>query len=307
MKFFKELFAPLMDPTFSSQSTPISQFKLNYPATETGDRPIPLRSEDYFTIKANAVAKDGSTDDQLPITIAQRFQLNAHKNIITEHTEFYKAKSAALVALDKKIMSAILLALVAAHAPFISLVVPFVGLVATVAWMATLYLLGQRINAYNEYYDSLLLLVGTCNWSLGPKIRHDDGGELAHSPEIKAMMAELYPVLSETQVKHLIADDIEKQYAEALQNYNDSFKYPFLSFLNNADNAAARAITRELEGPALKKRGAEFIRCVYGLNRGLAKDTLYVFVNAIPDFARPIYYAGQTWLTAKTEPAAPRC
>ncbi len=297
MKFFKELFGPLMDPTFSTDSTPISQFKLNYPATETGARSIPLRSEDYFTIKPNAVAKDKSSDADLPITIAQRFSLVAHRNIITEHTEFYKTKSTALVALDKKIMSAILLALVAAHAPFISLVVPFVGLVATIAWVAAFYLLGQRINVYNEYHDSLLLLVGTCNWSLGSTNRQDTEVNLARSPEIKAMMSELYPVLSETQIKHLIADDIEQQYAEALKNYNDSFKYPFLSFLNHADNAAARAISNELEGPALKKRGAEFIRCVYGLNRGSAKDTLYVFANAIPDFVRPMYNAAQASFT----------
>lgn len=209
------------------------------------------------------------------------FSIAKHSKIVEDHVKIYQQKSAALVQLDQKILSAMLIAIGATCVPFI----PFMGLVSIAGWMATFYLLNQRAERYIAYQDALTLLVGTCNWALGTPPSSLDAKSLAEAPAIVSMMECLYPVLSKTQIKHLIADEIEETYAESLKKYDERFKYSFVGrfFTPQSGNRVHQAINRQLESTALKQRGAEFVRCVYGLNRGTAKDFLLVAANALPD------------------------
>ena len=304
MRNFYELF----DPAASQESTPIPEFKLNYLIETSAYEPMEADASsrntkfyfyrslhNYFNIKPNAFAKDNiETNAELPISIIKDFALAEHASVVADHVKLYKEKSAALVALDQKIMSAALLGMVAANTPFI----PFVGLVSIAAWLAAVYFLGQRADAYNEYQDALVLLVGTCNWALGAKRNQekddDTPEELSRNPQIMSMMECLYPVLSRKQVEHLIDDSIEENYSSALDGYNKRFKLPLVGrFFGNSASEAGKAVHHELENIALKQRGAEFFRCVYGLNRGSAKDFLRVFVNAVPDLVSALRNVAQ--------------
>ncbi|MEI6095958.1 MAG: hypothetical protein WCR08_10990 [Gammaproteobacteria bacterium] len=311
----QEMFTGLttLDPTSSKNSTPVGQFRLNYHTISNEDfiqmrsyeipRNTPfyfLRSQDYFIIKMNAVAKNNNlSDNDLPIEIAKRFSLREHAAIVTDHTNLYKEKSDALVLNDKKMWSALLIAVIAPIIPFI----PFLGLVAFVAWMATFYFLNQRATLNTEYKDARTLLIATCNWALGPKDRRDSKEDLIASAEIKAMMDELFPVLSQTQVKHLIADDIEKQYTDALEARAQRTKIPLASFFSSNPSRAAQFVSRELEETALKQSTAEVIRCIYGHNRGENEmDLLRVVSNFIcVDIGRALRKAATAYFTPEHE------
>jgi hypothetical protein len=92
----------------------------------------------------------------------------------------------------------------------------------------------------------------------------------------------------------LIDDSIEENYTSALERYNKRFKLPLVGrFFGNSASEAGKAVHHELENIALKQRGAEFFRCVYGLNRGSAKDFLRVFVNAVPDLVSALRNVAQ--------------
>lgn len=212
-----------------------------------------------------------------------QFSISKHSRIVTDHVKIYRQKSDALVQLDQKILSAMLIAIGATCVPFI----PFMGLVSIAGWIATFYLLNQRADRYTAYRDALSLLVGTCNWALGAPShqRVDNPTDLAKAPAIKSMMECLYPVLSKTQIEHLIADDIQETYSDSLKNYDQRFKFPLAGrlFTPQNENRTHQIIHNELESTALKQRGAEFVRCVYGLNRGTAKDFFLVALNALPD------------------------
>ena len=160
--------------------------------------------------------------------------------------------------------SALLIAVIAPNIPFI----PFLGLVAFVAWMATFYFLNQRATLNTEYKDARTLLIATCNWALGPEDRQDSKENLIASAEINAMMDQLFPVLSKTQVKHLIADDIEGEYTNALEARAQRTQIPLASFFSSKQYKMTKLVSRELEKTALKQRTAEVIRCIYGHNRG---------------------------------------
>ena len=55
--------------------------------------------------------------------------------------------------------------------------------------------------------------------------------------------------------------------------------------------------------PALKQRSAEFIRCIYGLNRGSGADFLRVFLHAVPDFCYAVWQVGQKAFASPASPA----
>ena len=299
-----------IDPTVTSESTPLPEFKLTHTISdaeydqmqnsrlERSSNFYFKRSEHFFTINYGALAKNQNrSDTDLPITMHKNFSLVEHAQVVSDHSALYAKNSAKLIKIDQAICSAILLAMIIPTVPFI----PFVGLVAFAAWSAALYLLALRNDVYNDYQDSLILLVATCNWTLGSRNRQNSSADLVKAPVIAngkdGMMDLLYPVLSKTQVSHLIADDIEKHFTEALEARDSRFKF----FSGNPTSRAATIINQELEKTALKQRGAEFIRCAYGLNRGTAPDFLRLLVNAIPDLVRLGYNAGKSYFTTPTE------
>ena len=309
----QEMFTGLttIDPTSSKDSTPVGQFRLNYEtiSTENFNQMSSnktsrntsfyfLRSQEYFTIKMNAVAKDRNhSNDGLPIRISKNFSLLEHASIVTDHTDLYKEKSAALVSNDRKMWSALLIAVIAPNIPFI----PFLGLVAFVAWMAIFYFLNQRATLNTEYKDARTLLIATCNWALGPNLqsRTNNVNDLTNSHEINAMMEQLFPVLSKTQVKHLIADDIEGEYTNALEVRAQRTQIPLASFFSSNQYKITKFVSRELEETALKQSTAEVIRCIYGHNRGEdVMDLLRVVSNFIcVDIGRALSNAATAYFT----------
>ncbi|OEH46732.1 hypothetical protein lpari_02200 [Legionella parisiensis] len=86
----------------------------------------------------------------------------------------------------------------------------------------------------------------------------------------------LYPVLTETQVRHLIANDIEEVFTQELHEYEKRFELGFKpeSFFKKDDTIA------------LSKKGAEFSRCIYGFNKGGVMDFLDAIVSILPDLYR---------------------
>jgi hypothetical protein len=312
----------LFDPTVSTEFTPIPQLKLNYRVISdtdysdmqmNPDKRTPgfyfMRAEhEYFRIRFDAKAKDNNLSDaELPIELVSKsakFDLAKHSEIVKDHVKLYKEKSDALVKIAGYIVGSLLLALVAPTIPFI----PFTGLVSYAAWAAACYFVTQCTNVYNEYHDALILLVATCNWALGSKKRTDYDNNLAKSPVINnqtkdsandGMMDHLYKVLTKTQIKHLIADDIEKQYTDALEARDSRFKFPGVSglFAQNPASREAIIVNHHLEQTAMKQHGAEITRCLFGLNRGTAADFVRVLSNAIPDFLRAGYNIGKDYFT----------
>ncbi|MCR9191396.1 MAG: hypothetical protein NXI01_01900 [Gammaproteobacteria bacterium] len=297
----------LADPTYDTHATAVPKFKLAYP-----EGSVPYLSQSYFTIKSSAVAQPGADG---PILVEKPFVLDEHQTLVKTHTQLYKEKSAALAKLDKKIMAAVLFALVAMYTPFI----PFVGMAAIAAWMAALHWTNQRATLYNEYYDSLLLLVATCSWCLGPtaadddqdidwlddgtEIQEDGSQPLLEAPVIKTMMDQLYLVLSKPQLSHLLSSANWVQYQKTIESHDNSPQRRLSMFFGrNASQSSnmARAINQELESPALKQRSSEFIRCVYGLNRGSSGDFLRMFIHAVPDLCYAAWHTAQAACTTTT-------
>lgn len=266
--------------------TPVSQLSVNNFLHK-----LQLESEHFFKIEPIAQAENGN---KLAITVAsgQSFNLNnpQHLKLLNNSLYLFKEKSYQLKALDWKIASGVLVGVLATSLSFF----PLVGALGLLGWGAALYYINQRSALYNEYHESLTLLVATCNWSLGqgPEHRKNTDEELTQNSAIRAMMATLYPVLTEAQVKHLIADDIEGIFVKELQEYEKTF-----SGLN--------ANVHKDESIALSKRCAEFERCIYGFNQGSMVDFLDALASFLPDLYRLAQRSVQqtkNWWNAK--PAA---
>jgi hypothetical protein len=229
---------------------------------------LQLQSQQYFTINDNAQAKDGNFL-AVSVLAGQKFnptRPSLHTNYLNACTVLFKEKAQKLKELDKKIMGSVLLGVVASSLSFL----PLVGYFSWLGWGSALYHMHARGQVYKEYHESLTLLVANCNWSLGQNLGYQG---LSQLPAIREMMAALYPVLTETQVKHLIADEIEKPFAQELINYENRF---------NANSLFAQ----KDNNIALSKKGAEFSRCIYGFNRGSATDFLDAFLSILPDLYR---------------------
>lgn len=271
-----------------AQSTPLSPLAINTPLYQ-----LQQQSQKYYTIPKDAAAADG---DILAVSIQQagHFQLKEeHLAHLRACTTSFKEHAQALKDVDQKIVIGVVIGVLATSLSFL----PFVGYFNFLGWGAASYYLNQRGSIYNEYTESLKLLVGACNWSLGegPNNRHANKAQLIANPEIRDMMSALYPVLNQTQVQHLIADDIEESFTKELHQYESKYhlsanKAPTF-FKENAD-----------ERIALSKRAAEFSRCIYGFNKGKPSDFLDAFCSALPDLYHAIHYGFkrlQHWWTHK--------
>lgn len=271
--------------------TPVAQLSLNNYLHK-----LQLESEGFFKIEPIAQAEDGN---KLAITIVagQGFDLKKpeHIKLLNDSLYLFKEKSNQLKALDWKIASGVLVGVLATSLSFF----PLVGTLGLLGWGAALYYINQRSALYAEYHESLTLLVATCNWSLGdgPEHRKNTDEDLTQNPAIRTMMASLYPVLTEAQVKHLIADDIEDIFVKELQEYEQKFT---LGLNTNGFFA------KKDDSIALSKRGAEFERCIYGFNKGSTVDFLDALASFIPDLYRLAQRSMQqmkNWWNAK--PAVP--
>lgn len=259
---------------------------------------LQAQSQKYFVVNENALASDGNV---LAVSVQkdQGFNLNNEQHLahLRACTALFNEKSQALKSIDRNIALGVVVGIVASSLSFL----PFVGYFSFVGWGAALVSIHQRATAYTEYQEALNLLAATCNWSLGEgvDVRKSSSAGLINNPDIREMMTSLYPVLSEPQIKHLVADDIEEGFAAELRAYESKYK---LSANTNTFFAST-----DDERIALSKRGAEINRCVYGLNKGKATDFLDAFVSSIPDIYHAAHHSFkrlQHWWSADTKPVA---
>lgn len=253
---------------------------------------LQLDSQIFFTLKKDAQADD----NQLAIEIKkdQNFQIsNTHHTRFLNHSvQLFKEKSTQLKSIDTKILGSIAFGVTATALSFL----PVIGFIGWIGWAAAAYFINKRATAYAEYHESLTLLVAVCNWSLGEKLenRKDRAGNLTKNESIREMMAQLYPVLTEAQVRHLIANDIEEVFANELIDYENKYKLGF---------EPGRFFSKEDNKIALSKKGAEFSRCIYGFNKGGATDFLDAIITVLPDVYRAIVHGFQRfkyWLQEST-------
>lgn len=244
---------------------------------------LQFESQKYFTIEKGAQAADGNI---LAINIkeGQNFRTNnpGHLEFLNNCTALVKEKSMQIKSIDQKIIGSVVFGVTATTLSFL----PVIGFLGWIGWAAAAYFINQRATAYAEYHESLTLLVGACNWSLGegPDKRKDTIPNVTKNESVRNMMAVLYPVLSETQVQHLIADDIEEIFTQELEQYERKFQLGFKGnqFFSKEDNTIA-----------LSKKGAEFSRCIYGFNKGGFTDFLDAIVSILPDIYKAALHGCQ--------------
>ncbi|HHT0593418.1 TPA: hypothetical protein ACTXXA_002466 [Legionella anisa] len=248
--------------------TPIPQLGINSELNT-----LQLESQKYFAIGKGAQAADGNV---LGITVQQDFRTTNSNQIefLNKCIALVKEKSMQLKSIDQKIAGSVVFGVTATALSFL----PVIGYIGWIGWAAAAYFINKRATAYAEYHEALTLLVGACNWSLGlgPGNRKDSAENLTNNKSIREMMAVLYPVLTETQVRHLIADDIEDVFTQELHDYEKRFQPGFepSRFFKKDDTIA------------LSKKGAEFSRCIYGFNKGGVTDYLDAIVSILPDLYR---------------------
>ena len=236
------------------------------------------KSETYFQIPETALADEG---DELAVCIQEEFTISNedHTNFMDSCTTNYEKNAGLLYDLDKKIISSLLVAVVASSLS----VLPILGWLAVAGTFAALYFSMQRGALYEEQQESLKLLVGVCNWSIGPGLssRADTIEKLVNCEAIQRMMDQL-TILDETQTAHFLADDIQAHFLGLLAASDNAFRF-FSQSSDAALASKAHVLAPAPEQVALKQRAAEFNRCIYGLNKGTKKDLIDAFLSALPD------------------------
>lgn len=259
--------------------TPIPELRINSYLSA-----MQIESQTYFTLPKRAQAAD---QNKLAVTVkeGQHFHTTnaSHTDFLNRCTALFQEKSEQLKSIDRKIIGSVAFAITASALSFL----PVVGFLGWIGWAAIIYYINERARAYAEYHEALTLLVGACNWSLGegPEERQDYIPDLIKNDSIHNMMAELYPVLTDAQVRHLIADDTEGEFTKKLKDYEEKYRLcfnPHTLFAKKEDDETD-AETKKAEAIALSKKGAEFNRCIYGLNRGGFTDFLDAIVSILPD------------------------
>ena len=262
-------------------STPIARLGVDSPLAQ-----LQLSSKKYFTIPADATAADG---DKLGVEIAegQGFKLANpdHKEFLEKCVARFNTSSASLKAIDTKLTASVVVGIVASSLSFL----PLVGWLGIAAWGAAAYYFDRRATAYANYEQSLNLLVAACNWSLG-KHNASEAAALQKDPAIRSMMTALYPVLTETQVKHLIADEIEGVFAKEFAAYEAKLEAGF----RPEHRYSQHSFFTQDDDVAISKKCTEFNRCIYGHNKGGVTDFLDALASAIPDLWRMAVHGVQS-------------
>ncbi len=237
-----------------------------------------LESKKYFTIEANAEAKNGN---QLAITPVVPFNHHTaeHINFIERATQQFNASSLKLKSIDSTIAQSLLFSIVSSTLT----ILPFLG---TIGWVCSYIGLGYAIKkfadrqlAYQDYNESMKVLIGTCNWSLG-KIDQAEQSAIISNPAIKNMLDALYPVLTKKEVACLIDDQIEKGFVASHQEEQEKSSGYFSTFFGSYINAQDKT--------TFGKIGTNVSHSAYGHGKGSAMDTLQVLVTSIPDIFRAL-------------------
>lgn len=233
-------------------------------------------SESYFKISEDATT-DGTGLAVTPICAFVNGDAS-HTPFLERCTRLFSEQSKRLKELDQKLALSLVTGIVATSLSFI----PFVGYFSILGWGSALYYFNQRAQVYRDYQESMALLVGCCNWSLG-RVDESDAGALTSNPAIQSMMTALYPVLNEKQVTDLIDNKVEPEFVDKLDQHDKSTNIKLL---------------------AQSKKGAQSLRCIYGLNKGNALDFIDAFLTIFPDIYRAIQDGFRTLQQRWSSPAA---
>lgn len=238
------------------------------------------QSESYFKI-----LKGATTDGSRLAVSPTKFDLSDqnHTQFLENCTRLFSDQSKRLKELDQKLALGLVTGMVATSLSFI----PFVGYFSILGWGSALYYFNQRAQVYKDYQESMTLLVGCCNWSLGIAGNAREQSGLTKNPAIRNMMSALYPVLNEAQTRHLIDDAIEDIFDDERRAYEQG------STIKLVDKNIAQG-----------KKAAQFQRCIYGFNKGSALDFIDAFLTLFPDMYRAIQDGFRTLQQRWSSPAA---
>ncbi|MFZ4077765.1 MAG: hypothetical protein ACOYKA_07255 [Legionellaceae bacterium] len=252
-----------------------------------------LTSAAYFNIPEHAVAAD---QNQLAVEVLQGFNARNgdHLNFIRTCTAEFQAASQKLKAIDKEIVKGLGFSLVAS----VLSVVPFLGFIGwACSWVGLGYAVAQyaqRQLAYRDYNESMKLLIGTCNWAIGPA---STSPALVQNDVINTMMKALYPVLTREEVKLYINDDIENAFVDAFETAQKANISHFSTFFGASIKRDDKATLAEV--------GAKLEQSVYGFGKGAAFDTLEVFFKSIPAIFAALKNGFSALMEQQKTPATP--
>ena len=262
-------------PFFGTTSEKV---KLPQLAVDNSLHQFQLESKKYFTIDANAEATNGN---KLAITPVVLFNIDTPEqiNFIERATKKFTDASTALKAIDSQIAQSLLLSVNASAVT----ILPFLG---TVGWVCSWIGLGYAVKkfadrqlAYQDYNESMTLLMGTCNWSLG--VLNTSAPEtITNHPAVKSMLNVLYPVLTKKQIECLIADEIESGFVASHQQEQDKSSGYFSTFFGSYINPHDKT--------TFGKIGTNISHSAYGFGKGSPMDTLLVMFTSIPDIFRAV-------------------
>lgn len=168
---------------------------------------------------------------QNPFNINQQ----AHIKLLADSNTLLIKKRDALQNLDRHIIGGLVIGIAASAA---SLLLPL-SLLATGAYIYSIYCLGSRFQAQQEYYAALENLVECCKWSLkpatDPKILENDA--------IKSMIASLAAPTTNEQLTGFVNANIAKQACElADKAENESMLQTFGGTLDKDQTSAYQSM-----------------------------------------------------------------
>lgn len=278
-----ELMGLLDQPTEMS----IPQFDINSTVYR-----LQMQTNKYFTIPLDARANaaqgrlaleapetEAQGDEEAEVAAQQSVVFNPtlpeHQQLIAQCTLAFTTNLTRLKAIDYKIMASVTLVVIASAFSFL----PLVGYFTWLGLGSIIYQTHQRGAAYTDYKASLMLLVTVCHWSLGPGAARrtllEDGASLTAQKEIRAMTAALFSVLTEAELRHLIANDLVTAFITECRQHDENFRAGYQAYIMFREANPDQTM-------ALNRRNAAFHRCVYGPNK-TAINFLDAFLELLPD------------------------
>ena len=263
-------------PFFNSKSEP---GKLPQLAIDTPLYQLQLASKKFFTIEENAIAKNGN---QLAVKPVATFDLKTyeHSAFINQCIEQFNLSSNHLKNIDAQIAQGLLVSFVASTLS----ILPFLGgLGWACSWVGlgyAVYKFTERQLAYQEYNESLKLLIGSCNWSLGQMEQAEYQTLPSNHFLNTSLLPKLYSVLTQEQLKCIVSDTIESQFISAQQKDQKKNASYFSAFFGE--------YVRQNDKATFGKIATQLNYSVYGFNQGAPTDILQVLITSIPDIFRAI-------------------
>lgn len=166
---------------------------------------------------------------RLPETTEFASTERSHLSIITNCIAQIYEKQQLVKSIDKKAAAALTIGTAALVFSFI----PFNWAVTIAGFSYGFYQLGLRDNAYKEYTQALEDLKQCCNWALN----HTDATVVRDNlvnPTVMNILPALAPLMSQTELKHVLHDEIEnnliKETGIDFEKQNHTFEYKLYGY-----------------------------------------------------------------------------